>query len=293
MNSDEIEKLSVYPVERVPIPWDRAIAAIMQPLLPAPPPDRMPTEGQAALMLLTLRAWEFGLHWLIRDHWDSKHVMPRRMSIVRIYRPYGNFLYAVRQLAVQCHADAGGMGDPIPFPHAAHWFALIVREVVLDEILRSLIALEHLADERRKKEKVVAHRMQPWRQLERYENPVNQQAQPATWLLFDRAIALAEQGDQWRRLYFKPFCAAAKTWVTETSGKGWDIPSLTDNGRAVVQGGPGRHAAPIDLPERWKKPNRRNVGRERVSGFNTRVVLRRKKTATLLKTEKGVNRDPL
>lgn len=247
------EKLLTYPVERVPIPWDRAIAAFFEPFLPAPPPDRMPTEGQVALMLLTLRCWEFGLHWLIRDHWDSRHPMPRRIGVVRPFRCYGQFLYALRQLAVQCHADASVVGDPVPFPHAAAWFGLILREIVLSEIFQSLNTLEHLADDRRKKEKVTAHRMQPWQRLTRYENPANRQTQPATWLLFDVAIALAERGDQWRKKHFKPFCAAAKTWVTATSGKGWGVPSLTEDGRAVVQDGAGRHVVAIDLPECWKK----------------------------------------
>lgn len=191
----------------------------------------MPTEGQAALMLLTLRAWEFGLHWLIRDRWDSKHPMPRRLSVVRPYRCYGDFLHAIRQLAVQCHADAGGIGQPVPFPHAAAWFAAVIREIVLEEIVRSITPLEHLADERRKKEKVTARRLEPWRRLKRYENPADQQTQPATWLLFEVAIALAERGDQWRKAHFRPFCTAAKAWVKATSGEGWGVPSVTEDGR--------------------------------------------------------------
>ncbi|MGG6297836.1 hypothetical protein ACQ4M4_25870 [Leptolyngbya sp. AN02str] len=244
-------KLTVYPVERVPIPWDSSLIEIIETL--APQPGGGLSEGEFALVLLTARAWQLGLHWLVRLTWDSKHRFPLRPKLMRAYRPYGEFLAAVRELTIQCHADQSAAGALIAFPNAADWYREIVRELATADTIAALTPVEELQGDRRKKEGIRRFRLQPWVSLARYENPFDPQWMPATWLLHQVAIALAERSDIWRKKNFWPYCDAGKAWAKATTGEGYGVCSFDGQGQLRVQSGQNRSTQVVALPEPWKK----------------------------------------
>lgn len=238
-------------LENAAPPWGLAIAQILTPLLPSP--SAALTEGEYALALQTLRGWEMGLHWMIKTYWKSKHPLPVRQSLIQQYRAHGDLLHEIRQLAVQCHADQQTVGAAVPFPHAAAWYAAVVREIVSENVLAAIAPIEALVNTRRKKEAIAALAMQPWLALGRCENPVNQQKMPATWLLYQVAIALAEDHDLWRKDHFRRYCAAGRTWAKATNGAGWAVASFDQQGRAIASSGADRSSQIVPLPAAFKK----------------------------------------
>lgn len=264
----------------IPIPWDSIIAELLSRPLKFP---HKPTEGEVALILMRVRAWEIALHWVIKLEWNTKHKIPAPLSIVRGYKPKGAFLRNILRLCERCHTMQEALPPgAVPYPHAAYWFGLVFWDLMLNEIGSTFTLQEQEEQEReeqerirqqikleqernldlelkkqktfRKKETTLQERMVETMGLQvHYKNPLTEDSgMKATFCLFQAATALAQQSDVFRTGYWQPFLNSYKAETSAMSGKEWGRVTI-ENGKAYMQVGKGKHRSQIHAPEEWKK----------------------------------------
>jgi hypothetical protein len=186
---------------------------------------------------LTEVHWIFGLHYVFKLKWDSKHKIPVKLkpAAQRGFILWGDYLYAVLELCVQCHAFAF---TSVPYANAAEWFQKVALEMKTSDLKAIYFAKKGL------KRKSVDQQRKLLKALKEYENPGDSITHPHAFALVEAAITLAERSDVFRKKYWNAFKTAyAKLLEDIESSSSWQTVFEKD-GLPCVQAGRGNRILP-------------------------------------------------
>jgi hypothetical protein len=227
-------QLPIKKLERKDARWAEVFESIQHPSVRV----EVETNGCSKFQdTLTEVHWVFGLHYVFKLKWDSKHKIPVKLKPAsqRAFKLWGEYLYAVLEMCVECHAaTAAG----VPYANAAEWFQKVALEMKTSDLKAIYFAKKGL------KRKTVDQQRGLLKALKNYENPGDPKTHPHTFALVEAAITLAERSDVFRKKYWKPFTtAAAQLLENIEASSSWQTVFEKD-GLPYVQAGRGNRILP-------------------------------------------------
>lgn len=208
--------------------WALAFEFIQHPFVRV---DVANNEGLNFQVGLTEVHWIFGLHYVFKYKWDSKHKIPVKLKPTsqRAFRLWGEYLYTILELCVQCHASPS---TQVSYHNAAKWFELVAWEMKTSDLNAALLAKKGL------KKQSVDQGREALKALKEYKNPVDPKTHPHAFALVKSALDLAQK-DVFYKKYWKPFTTAyAKLLRDIESNPTWQTVFEKD-GSPYVQAGRG------------------------------------------------------
>lgn len=230
---EEIE-VPVEKLEKNDKNWALAFKSIQHPFISA---DAAKNECSKFQVGLTELHWDVGLHYVFKRKWDSRHKIPIRLrpTAQKSFRLWGDYLYTILELCIQCHAAPG---IQVSYHNAAEWFEGVAKEMKTSDLKASLSAIKGL------KQKEVAQQRDLLKFLKEYENPGDILTHPHAFLLVESARNLAQRSDEFCDKYWKPFITACTKLLQDIeSNPVWQTVFEKD-GLPYVQAGRGNRILP-------------------------------------------------
>lgn len=214
--------------------WALAFKSIQHPFIPT---DVTKNEFQKFQVGLTEVHWDIGLHYVFKRKWDSKHKIPIRLkpTTQKSFRLWGDYLYTILELCIQCHASPG---IQVSYRNAAEWFEGVAREMKTSDLKASLSAIKGL------KRNEVDQQRKLLKALKEYENPGNLLTHPHAFLLVESARNLAQRSDEFCNQYWKPFITACSKLLQDIESSSTWQTVFEKDGLPYVQAGRGNRILP-------------------------------------------------
>lgn len=266
MNQNNLASLNSI-TSNIPLSWNVFVGEILSRPLPWGKLPRKPNNGEIALILYRVRAWNIALHWVIKKEWNTKHKIPTKRCLAKGYESKGEFLRQILLLCERCHTLQKEVSIDIPYPNAACWFGLVFWELIISEMASAVVPEQSTSPREkrvdspkqnpayRKKRIQIQEETDEVMQLQsNYQNPVKGDVEGVTAIfkLFEVAIALAEKPNVFREKYLKPLLNAwkAQIKVKEDSGMGLVI---REDDKVYIQLGKGRGKRILSCPKDIEK----------------------------------------
>lgn len=167
------------------------------------------------------------LHRVYRQHWDSKHKFPCRLTKAerQAIEIYGDYWWEQLKLCERLHSHQN-FGEP--YANAAHWFTFLFLE--FKEIKVN-------SDSDVSKTDLTDFMSQSLKKLRNYENPFDPDFEPHLARLIDAAISLANPFNQFRRQHWYPFLRSFAAWRDDLrENTSWYAVLKDESGRYYNQG---------------------------------------------------------
>lgn len=213
--------------------WASAFECLQQPVIEV---DAMSSEYSKFLAGLTEVHWLFGLHYVFKRKWNSKHKLPIRLKPTskKAFRLWGDYLYTILELCIQCHAAPY---IQISYPNAAKWFEQVAQEMKTADLNTAP------ATKGSKRETVDKHR-ELLKALKKYENLGNSLTHPHSFALVESARNHAQRSDEFCKKYWKPFIAACSELLQDMESNPIWQTVFDKDGMPYVQAGRGNRVVP-------------------------------------------------
>ncbi|HEY9781833.1 MAG TPA: hypothetical protein V6D09_17050, partial [Leptolyngbyaceae cyanobacterium] len=214
--------------------WALAFKAIQHPFISANSANNEYLNFHAGL---TEVHWIFGLHYAFKRKWDSKHKIPIKLrpTVQKSFRLWGDYLYTILELCIQCHASPG---IQVSYRNASEWFERVAWEMKTSDLKAALSATKGL------KRREVDQQRELLKVLKEYENPGNLQTHPHAFALVESARNLAQRSDVFCNRHWKPFITAGTNLLRDMERNSTWQTVFEKDGLPYVQAGRGNRILP-------------------------------------------------
>lgn len=208
------------------------------------------SEGELALILHTLRQRELALCWMVRLVWrKSRPPFPIPYADAKKYKVLGA---VPKQIYLLCEYICKESKLKTPYKKPADWFAAIHYEMITRIQMGEM--LPDTTESKCKKSTLLQSCLEEVEKLKKYENFLPKHPFfSARYLLYEAAIKLAQQSEEFRKKFFKPLLKALAEEIRTLRGPSFCTTYIRSDGKAVRQAGKGNHVEVIELPEESKR----------------------------------------